>query len=435
MTKIISQFSHLKYIIAPICCIFLLGSCQTIKYSLSNNDIQKEIRKSEVFSSQFFGFTLYDPEAKNYLCNYNDELLYTPASNTKILTTLACLENLGDSIATYLYSKSEDSIFLSPLADPSFLHPKFEKQKAIAFLKGKKIFIYYPDTRLEKFGSGWAWDDYNYGFQQERSWFPVYGNSLYINGPSDSTTISPPFFENYTFINQEETIAPRAERANIFGVRHNNAPDFEKKIPFIYSQELLGKLLEDTLGFAPTFIDFLPPLPDTLFSQSTKLALALMMQPSDNFLAEQLLIHCATMNGFQNVNEYQNHLLKKWNSFLPNEVKWVDASGLSRYNLISPKSMVSILNQIYESQDWETIESIFPIGGVSGTIKKWYINEEPYIIAKTGTLSNNHCLSGYIKTKSGKTLIFSLMNNHYLRPLNDVKLEMEQLLIKIRDAY
>ncbi|MGB3775183.1 MAG: D-alanyl-D-alanine carboxypeptidase, partial [Leeuwenhoekiella sp.] len=46
-----------------------------------------------------------------------------------------------------------------------------------------------------------------------------------------------------------------------------------------------------------------------------------------------------------------------------------------------------------------------------------------------------HSLSGFIKTKSGKTLIFSFMNSNYVVPTSTLKKGMEQILLTIRDSY
>ena len=82
--------------------------------------------------------------------------------------------------------------------------------------------------------------------------------------------------------------------------------------------------------------------------------------------------------------------------------------------------------------------TLLPIGGVDGTIKNWYAPDEdeaPYVFAKTGTLSNNHSLSGFVKTKKGKLLTFSFMNNNYSGSSSEVKFEMEKVLRMVRDRY
>ncbi|MCB0459345.1 MAG: D-alanyl-D-alanine carboxypeptidase, partial [Flavobacteriaceae bacterium] len=55
--------------------------------------------------------------------------------------------------------------------------------------------------------------------------------------------------------------------------------------------------------------------------------------------------------------------------------------------------------------------------------------------AKSGTLSNNYNLSGYIVTKRGNVFIFSYMNNHYVIPLSEVKKEIEETLLTIYNNY
>lgn len=83
------------------------------------------------------------------------------------------------------------------------------------------------------------------------------------------------------------------------------------------------------------------------------------------------------------------------------------------------------------------IFAYFPSGGASGTIRSWYKSddEHPYVYAKTGTLSGVHCLSGYLLTKSGKTLHFSFMHNNYVISSSELKKEMEKVLYLIYDQY
>jgi len=414
-----------------------LNGCSSVQQIAGSRDINIALKKSEIFQNQFTGFALYDPSEGKYLKEKNADLLFTPASNTKILTAYAALTNLPDSLPSFFYRLIDDTIHLVPLGDPTFLHPDFSEQQLISKLNQKPITLHMPPDEISAYGPGWAWDDYQYSYQVERSWLPLYGNEVRIF-KKDTLQIIPEFFTDYTqiFVGEKPgDLVYREREFNAFNVwMESDTSTFERKIPFEYSGELMTKLLEDTLKQSITFSP-LPyvPNPDTLYNSALVPAVALMMLRSDNFLAEQLLIVSGRINGHYNMDAYRQKLLAEWK--LPTPVRWVDGSGLSRYNLISPKAFVTALDGIYHTISWEEITAIFPTGGVSGTIKNWYEGNPPYVFAKTGTLSNNHSLSGYIRTRSGRVLIFSMMNNHYLRPVNELKAEMQKLLEIIRDTY
>jgi len=83
----------------------------------------------------------------------------------------------------------------------------------------------------------------------------------------------------------------------------------------------------------------------------------------------------------------------------------------------------------------ERLLQLISVGGESGTIKDWYIADQPYIYGKTGTLRHNHNLSGMLIAKSGRLLLFSYMNNHYQSSSSVIKEEMEKVLFKIYEKY
>lgn len=213
-------------------------------------------------------------------------------------------------------------------------------------------------------------------------------------------------------------------------------------IPFRYSDELLVALLTDTLK-KPVYLQTDPiPASDIQYLYSKVPAdsiYQLMMQQSDNFVAEQLLNACANkLFGVQDPNLIIDYATKNLLNDLPHIPRWVDGSGLSRYNLFTPKSIAVLLKKIYNTIPQEKLFNIFAAGGVSGTIENWYASEGkavPYIYAKTGTLSNKHCLSGYIVTKKNEVLIFSFMHNNYLGSNNPIRREMQNVLEYIRDNF
>ena len=129
------------------------------------------------------------------------------------------------------------------------------------------------------------------------------------------------------------------------------------------------------------------------------------------------------------------HMQRNFFVNYPDKIKWVDGSGLSRYNLFTPRFMVKLWSDIYARVPRERLFSLLVTGGESGTLKNWYKSDKPYLFGKTGTLSNNHCLSGYLVTRSGKTLIFSFMNSNFIRPLNDIRSMMQSVLNLYYERY
>ena len=111
-------------------------------------------------------------------------------------------------------------------------------------------------------------------------------------------------------------------------------------------------------------------------------------------------------------------ILKEWNTWLPDPIEWVDGSGVSRYNMVTPRSLVKVLKKIYELIGWQEIKTVFPRVGVSGTNKSYPLQN---IYAKTGTLKHNKNVSGYLLNNKGKLFVFSIMVNHFTAPPSAVK--------------
>ncbi len=419
--------------------LLTISGCSSVKKIAVETDITRTLNQSPIFGSQFTGFSLYDLAEGKFIAGYNDTKKFTPASNVKHLTMYVVLKSFADSIPGLIYSASDDSLWIQPIGDPTFLYDVFNHQPIFKFLKKyHSINIVWPVNNIEHFGAGWAWDDYYYDFQTQRSWWPIYGNRIDIIKKNDSITVSPDFFKEYVEIIRSKRpgdLVKRAIKYNLFKTYiDNDTSDFKRSIPFDYSKELLTQLLTDTLEVAISFSNRLLIDTDTLFTQNLDSVLSVMMKKSDNFLAEQLLILSAWKHGYNSIEPFIRHVKLIWLREL-NDFVWVDGSGLSRYNLIAPVDQVRILEKAVEEFGLERIKNILAVGGKSGTIKKQYSSGEPYIYAKTGTLSNNHNLSGLLKTRSEKWMIFAFMNNHFTTPLNDVKKEMEKLLKDIRDTY
>lgn len=90
-----------------------------------------------------------------------------------------------------------------------------------------------------------------------------------------------------------------------------------------------------------------------------------------------------------------------------------DGSGMSSYNRVSPRGLISLLRWT-AGQPWGVaFRETLPIGGVDGTLSRRLKGTplEGKVFAKTGTLSVSNALSGFMTTASGQTLIFAALAN------------------------
>jgi D-alanyl-D-alanine carboxypeptidase/D-alanyl-D-alanine-endopeptidase (penicillin-binding protein 4) len=93
--------------------------------------------------------------------------------------------------------------------------------------------------------------------------------------------------------------------------------------------------------------------------------------------------------------------------------------------MVTPRTLVGVLQKTYETVGWETIQDYFPQGASSGTLKKY---DNAFVFAKTGTLRHNHNLSGYLVHPKGTTYVFSIMVNHHTASTEEVRSGIGTLL-------
>lgn len=420
--------------------MLLTYACSPVSYKA----LTKNFKGAENSFHDHTGFMLYDPQEQKTIFEHNADRYFTPASNTKIFTLYTSLNVLGDSIPALRYIISGDSLIFWGTGDPSFLYRNvYDNGKVLTFLKnsGKELFFSPANFFTEHFGPGWAWDDYDYTFSSERTPFPVYGNSFEVVKVGQNLYANPAFFQPFIQISsdtlEEEKLTRQTDSNHVtyYPGRKVKRSRWEK--PLKMDTTLLPGILSDTVKRKVSVINrHFDLAAQTIYSLPADSLYKVMMQESDNFIAEQLLLVCSNVLSDSLKPEIAiKYVEENFLSDLPDKPVWVDGSGLSRYNLFTPRSIVNVWKKIYQKVPQERLFKILAAGGETGTIKNYYRAEKPYIYGKTGTLSNNHCLSGYIITKKGKTLIFSLMNANFTQPTREVKKWMEEVLRLIHDNY
>ena len=407
--------------------------------------LTKEMANAEEKLQDHMGFMLYDPATQKSLFEYKSSHYFTPASNTKIFTFYTGLQLLGDSVPAIKYKVSGDSLFFWGMGDPSFLYKNvFQNDRIASFLGASQHQLFFSESNFQtdRFGTGWAWDDYNYDYSPERSSFPVYGNLMSVSeNHASKLSVRPAYFSNLVVTGprkneRSEVIRDVGSNQLTFYAGEETVKD-TIDIPFQVDEDMIVELLADTLDKTVTRISKqLPNDAILLRSIPADSLYKVMMQESDNFIAEQILLMSAAMLSDSLKPEIAiDYMMKNFLADLPDKPVWVDGSGLSRFNLFTPRSIVKLWEKIDKQAPRERLFKLLAVGGKSGTLRNSYKSEVPYIYGKTGTLSNNHSLSGFIVTKKGRTLIFSCMSANYVKPTSEVRKEMETLLKAIRDRY
>ena len=411
--------------------ILLLGliSCSTAK------KVEKNLSKQSEINNYFRGFVVYSTKKQKEIINYNGAKYFTPASNTKLFTFYSAYKTFKDSVVGFEYVEIGDSLIIKGTADPSLLYG-FEESKTLDFLKKSEKDIYLLDVEIAEspYGDGWSWDDYTYYYMPEKNLFPIYGNVVELT-KKDSIHVQPVFFKEMIEINEEKKVR-RAYAKNQFFIK--SADRFSKRqIPFVTSNQLVADILSKEIDKRVVltkkknnyyFKPFYSVPYDSLYSK--------MLHISDNFIAEQLMLQVGNkVDSVFSVKKGIDYSLEHYLKDIPQKPRWVDGSGLSRYNLFTPESFVYLLKKMYREIPKDRLFDYFPAGGERGTLEKYFVNNKPYVYAKTGTLSNNFNLSGYLVTKKGTVLIFSYMNNHYKGNASDRKKEMEVFFKKLYNSY
>jgi D-alanyl-D-alanine carboxypeptidase/D-alanyl-D-alanine-endopeptidase (penicillin-binding protein 4) len=417
--------------------------------------------KDSAIATGNIGICIYEPATNHYWYNYNDTHYFIPASNTKLFTLYAGMKYLGDSLVGLRYQtnsyNNDTSIAFEVTGDPTFLHPDFKIQPVYNFLmsNSKRLGIVSDfNFKSQALGKGWAWDDYNEDYMAERSGFPINGNLVTFTIQSDTIYAFPELFNSKEYSSIGTWNANQPNWGMSFKIRKNRSENYfqtiyspnsnppkEIKIPFnTNDNKFIRKILEDILDCAEiktvSFTDGGPHrFQNIIHSQPSDSLFKPMMHRSDNFFAEQTLLMASNEHlGYMNDEKIIDTILNTDLKDVPQKPKWVDGSGLSRYNLFTPQSFVYILNKIKNDFGLERIKVILPTGG-EGTLSSYYKKDAGFIYAKTGTLSNNCAISGYLITNKGKLLIFSVLANNYITGATPVRRSVEQFLHYIREKY
>ncbi len=432
--------------------------------------------QDKAFSHAHWGVMIKSLDSEDIWYAQNEDRLFMPASNNKIPSTAAALKVLGPDFRFETHVLSKGQVQNSTLSgdlvvwsngDPTMYERYMDDSKAVFkawvdTLKSQGIYridgnIIGDDNAFDDvhIGEGWAWD-----YQQV--WYAAQFGALQFNENYVDVKIVPS-----ATVDGQVVLIPNIE-SSYFTLKE----DFEiveegyNKIYLnrdFYSNEITlnGQLVagSDTTERTPTIDNptkfYVHVLKETLeengivvngspidcdeidnwvhapidenyrelanyYSVPLSQVATRLMKRSQNMYAETmpriLSWHETGLGSIEAGREIMDSVYTEF-GIEPGSWAYIDGSGLTRYNYISPHVLVKILEGMYRSELKDVWMNTLPISGVDGTLRRRMKGTaaERRVLAKTGTISNVRGLSGYTQTASGENIVFSfLVNGHLL---------------------
>jgi D-alanyl-D-alanine carboxypeptidase/D-alanyl-D-alanine-endopeptidase (penicillin-binding protein 4) len=140
-----------------------------------------------------------------------------------------------------------------------------------------------------------------------------------------------------------------------------------------------------------------------------------ILEPSQNWMTEQLVHTLGAERGTE--GSWEEGFRVKQEFFTDSvgvdslDLRYRDGSGLSAYNLVTPRALVEILGYMRTTENGPLYRSAMAEPGEEGTLRRRLPELEGRVFAKTGTITWVNSLSGYLVTDGGRELIFSILSN------------------------
>lgn len=391
--------------------------------------------------------------------DYHSQQMALPASTQKVITALAALLQLGPDyrFTTSLESrgKIEDGVLKGDLiarfdGDPTFKRQDLRnmvaalKRAGVQKIEGNVLIDTSVFASHDK-APGWPWNDMTQCFSAppaaaivDRNCFSV---SLY-SAPkaNDLAFIRIASYYPVTMFSQVRTL-PRGSseaqyceldvvpgdlnRYTLTGCMTQRADPlplaFAIQDGASYAGAILkGELKEAGINYSGTLLrQTLASQPGTVIAskQSAPLhdLLRIMLKKSDNMIADTVFRTIGrNFYGVQGTwragaDAVRQILRQKAGVDLGNSIV-VDGSGLSRHNLISPATMMQVLQYIAQNDSQLNFISMLPLAGHDGSLQyRAGLHEagvDGKVSAKTGSLQGVYNLAGFITTASGQRMAF-----------------------------
>jgi serine-type D-Ala-D-Ala carboxypeptidase/endopeptidase (penicillin-binding protein 4) len=418
---------------------------------------------------------------------YNEEKLFPPASNAKLFTTAAALDRLGPNFRfqtrlAYEGSHGPDNVLVGDLVlfgqgDPDlsdnirqssgqFVHLDAMVRKVtelgITEIRGDIIGddSYFP---FIPYGDGWMASDLTREYGAPVSALSFNNNLITLRirpGRRVGQPVSASVYPSeslLTVVNQAKTVQkgsalkwyrkPGTDRVSVTGhvalKSRGSSHSFTARDPALYTASLLRERLmragikvkgaararhagDNVVRTTPHLIHVHESLPLLEVISVTN-------KKSTNLYAEILL---RTLGAeFKGVGTDQAGLQVVY-EFLQEAgvtkatARLYDGSGLSRYNLITPRAETMLLAHLAAKGYFPVFLDTLSIAGLDGTLRGRMIHAPAFqrVFGKTGSLRGVTTLGGYVRADCGKIFSFSILNNNQQQNPSTAKRAMDQIL-------
>lgn len=465
-------------IFAAFFTLFLITSCsQPPRLSQSrtisrDKELSRMVKELDDLANT--GVLVEDLNSGEILLSYRPDQLFTPASNVKVLTAAAALNFLGKdfNFSTTVHASEEfpakhnNWLALKGSGDP-FLSPDqiFSLADFLSYEVKRIDTLIIDATIFDEFyyGPGWMWDEGSHrnaspvgGLNLNRNtvdlivthqsdiggteiekfpdtrYITVIDNIIFINDSIDfiKMTVEREWWKNSNTVLTQGRIF----EGDLPDTLHTNIYD-----PAAYTGIVFREALEKR-DVSVGVILFTPmPSSGKLVAEMKSSSLPEMtkhfLKETDNLVAEALLKRFSIdennptgswVSGIHKMNRF----MAEFANLDTSAFRVADGSGLSRYNLLSPLIMVTVLKSIFRNKDFaDIIIPALPVSGTDGTLRERMTDPavKGKVMAKTGSLSNVSTLSGYIDADSGHMLVFSMMMNGFTVDTDRIREMQDQI--------
>ncbi len=443
-----------------------------------------------------WGIEILDPATNKVVLSLNPDKTFQPASVLKVVTTATALEKLGPDFRfrTGVYTDGTlqpdgtlvGDIILVGRGDPNLMDPTHELIEKPALqelaeqlqaLGIKKIHgnVVGDDSYFEftTHGKGWTAQDLRSVYGAPINALSINNNVIWVHvRPTKLNQLAQVSVEPQTSYFQIRNLAvtgsPRSKRT-VFArvlpgttrlVVSGSIPASQGYSQYILLErpaELAAAILKDNLRRNGITVegavranhegDLSPAARRrwTLLAehQSPPLirALEIINKRSLNLHAEMLLRVLGAEFGGAGTDQAGLSVVK---GFLENagisdddKVSLNDGCGLSRDNLVTPRFQTSLLMFLSTRPYFDLFLNTLAVSGTDGTLRHRLAASptKGLIHAKTGTLGDVAALSGYMTTRSGRSLVFSIFANNVRASIGRVRRTIDEICALLVNLY